>query len=156
MRFFFYSQLFIKPLKVSGLRQTFSTILAPKTPDHIQVIPNYTTNNPQPNIPTKSVSGNKPNGQLDTELLNSAHKRNIFATNAACAAAIVAIKNGSTEMEAMSIGNNAAKNARNSYSKVVANKSTTNTKIKNNIVKNNGTVQNSALSSDRKGNYCIR
>merc|ERR1711874_710787 len=89
-----------------------------------------------------------PNGKLDTVLLNSAHKRNIFATNAACAAAIVAIKNGSTEMESMSIGNNAAKNARNSYSKVVANKSTTNTKIKNSIVKNNDTVQNSALSSD--------
>ena len=51
-------------------------------------------------------------------------------------------------MEAMAIGNNAAKNARNSYSQRVANKNTSNTKIKNNIVKNNGTVQNSALSSD--------
>ena len=40
------------------------------------------------------------------------------------------------------------KNARNSFSQRVANKNNSNTKIKNNIVKNNGTVQNSALSSD--------
>ena len=93
--------------------QTFSTMLAPKTPAPTQVIPNHTTNNPQPNIPAKSVSGNKPKGQLDTEPLNSMHKRNIFTTNAACAAAIVAIKHGSTELEAMVIDSDAAKKTEN-------------------------------------------
>ena len=128
--------------------KTLSTIHAPKTPTHTQSIPNYTTSNPQPNILTKSVSDNKAKGQLDTEPVNSMHKRNIFTTNAACAAAIVAIKHGSTEMEVMSIGNEAAKNARHSFSQRVANKNNSKTKIKDNIVKINGTVQNSALSSD--------
>ena len=37
------------------------------------------------------------------------HKKNILTTNAATAAAIVAFKNGATELQAMLIGNDAAK-----------------------------------------------
>ena len=51
-------------------------------------------------------------------------------------------------MEAMGIGSEAAKKARKSYLQVVAKKSTNDPKINNNIVKNNGTVQKSTLSSD--------
>ena len=54
----------------------------------------------------------------------------MFATNAAAAAAIVAIKTGSTELQAMLVGSNAAKKAMASLSKGKANKTTSNSKTK--------------------------
>ena len=65
------------------------------------------------------------------------HKKNIHTTNAATAAAIVAFKNGATELEAMLIGNDAAKKARKTYSQKLASKSTSNINIRNNV-RNNG------------------
>ena len=108
-----------------------STILTPTTKHApTQATPSYITNNSQSNISIKSASCNKPEGHSDTDILNSTHEKNIFATNAATAAAIVAINHGATELEAMLKGSDAAKKARKSYSQVVATKSTNNTKIK--------------------------
>ena len=84
-----------------------------------------------------SVSYNNPGEQSDTDQANSMHKKNILTTNAATAAAIVAFKNGATELQAMLIGNDAAKKARKSYSQKAASKSTSNVNIRNNV-KNNG------------------
>ena len=134
----FRSLAFIAPPEHKS--QASPAILTPTTHDTTKATkatPCYTTNNPHPNISTKSVSYNNPGDQSDTEQVNSMHKKNIHTTNAATAAAIVAFKNGATELQAMLIGNDAAKKARKTYSQKLASKSTSNINIKNND-KNNG------------------
>ena len=70
---------------------------------------------------SNSSSSSKDNGQTyDGLKMSNNHKKKIYITNAVAAAAIVAIKNNHTEMEAMFIAAEAGKKATNLYSKVIS------------------------------------
>ena len=98
--------------------------------------PNTSTSSPSVQVIPSSSSSND-DDQSHVEPIGT-HKRNVFATNAATAAAIVAIKTGSTELQAMLVGSDAAKKAIASFSKVKADKTTSNSKTKKGKAKNNG------------------
>ena len=111
--------------------------ISPPTIDSQNSIKTYNshpnTSKPSPSVQINpSSSSSNDDDQSHAEPIGT-HKRNIFATNAATAAAIVAIKTGSTELQAMLVGSDAAKKAMASFSKVKADK-TKKGKAKNNDV----------------------
>ena len=83
-----------------------------------------------------SSSSSNDDNQSHVEQIGT-HKRNVFATNKAVAAAIVAIKTGSTELQAMLVGSDAAKKAMASFSSGKANKTSSKSKTKKGKAKNN-------------------